>query len=122
MTLRLFADHCISTSIIGALREAGCDVLRLKDHIPADSADPVVIAKAQELDCVLLSLNSDFADIVTYPPTGYKGIISLQMRNHPEIEPHLIAKLRDYLSAHPRMDHYSGKLLVVEVHRIRIRE
>ena len=47
----------------------------------------LVIAKAQEIDAILLSLNGDFADIVNYPPTNYRGIVALQMRNHSEILP-----------------------------------
>jgi len=68
------------------------------------------------------SLNGDFADIVAYPPANYKGIISLQVGNHPEIIPQLMTTLKDYLSAYPDINHYKGKLLLVEVHRIRIRE
>jgi len=86
------------------------------------SADSVVILKAQELDSILVSLNGDFADIVTYPPANYRGIIALQVGNHPEIIPQLMATLKDYLSAYPDMSHYKGKLLLVEVHRIRVRE
>jgi len=56
----------------------------------------VVISKADKLDAVLISLNGDFADIVSYPPEKYKGIISLQIRNHPEVIPLLISKLKDY--------------------------
>jgi len=120
MSLRFFADHCIPNFIIQTLRDAGYEVFRLRDLIPTDSADPVVISKAQELDSILVSLDGDFADIVTYPPAIYKGIIALQVRNHPEIIPHLITRLKDYLSAHPDMNYYKGKLLLVEVHRIRV--
>ena len=122
MSLRFFADHCISNFIIQTFRDAGYEVFRLKDHIPTSSADSVVISKAQELDSILVSLNGDFADIVTYPPANYKGIIALQVGNHPEIIPRLMATLKDYLSAYPAMNHYEGKLLSVEVHRIRVRE
>lgn len=104
-----------------ALRNAGHEVLRLKDHLPTDSPDPVVIAKAQELNALLISLNGDFSDIVTYPPEKYRGIIAHQIRNHPEVIPELMAKLIDFLSLHAEMDYYSGKLLLVEPHRIRIR-
>ncbi len=82
----------------------------------------MVIAKAQEIDAILLSLNGDFADIVTYPPKSHKGIIALQMRNHPETLPHLMARLTAYLNGQPVNEHYRGKLFVVEVDRIRIRE
>ncbi|MCF8083661.1 MAG: DUF5615 family PIN-like protein [Deltaproteobacteria bacterium] len=114
-------EHCVSNSIMEALRNAGHEVLRLKDHLPTDSPDPVVIAKAQELNALLISLNGDFSDIVTYPPEKYRGIIAHQIRNHPEVIPELMAKLIDFLSLHAEMDYYSGKLLLVEPHRIRIR-
>ena len=78
MSLRFFADHCISTFIIKTLKDAGYEVIRLKDVMPADSPDPLVISKAQDLDAILLSLNGDFADIVTYPPAKYRGIDALQ--------------------------------------------
>jgi len=122
MALRFLADHCISNLIIQTLRETRHEVVPLRDLLPVESPDAVVISKAQELDAMLLSLNGDFADIVTYPPKNYKGIVALQMRNHPEVLPQLLARLTGYLELHPTMEHYEGKLLVVEVKRIRIRE
>lgn len=94
----------------------------MRDHLPTDAPDALVIEKAQEVDAILISLNGDFADIVTYPPTEYKGIIALQVRNHPKILPNLMERLKDYLSANDNMQHYMGKLFVVEGHRIRVRE
>jgi len=71
--LQFFADHCISNFIIEALREDGYEVIRLRDHIPQDSSDSTVISKSQEFNSILISLNGDFADIVSYPPSKYKG-------------------------------------------------
>ncbi len=122
MSLKLFIDQCVPSSISQILRDADHEILLLRDYIPINSPDNVVIAKAQELGAILVSLNGDFADIVTYPPTDYQGIISLQLRNHPEIIPQLMQRLTDYLSVHSSMEHYQGKLLLVEVYRIRIRE
>jgi len=122
MGFRFFADHCVSNAIMQTLREAGHEVVRLREQLPVESPDANVIAKAQQLDAILLSLNGDFADIVTYPPADYQGIIALQVRNHPEIIPQLMPRLQDYLSFHADRDYYRGKLLVVEVHRIRIRQ
>lgn len=122
MALRFFADHCTPSSIINSFRSAGYEVLLLREHLAKDSPDQQVIVKAQELDCILLSLNGDFSDIVAYPLSHFKGIIALQIRNHPEIIPELIERLKDYLSTYTSMDHYKGKLFLVEVHRIRIRE
>ena len=69
MALRFLADHCISNTIVRrALRDAAHEVVRLKEVLPVESPDTIVIAKAQEIDAILLSMNGDFADIVTYPP------------------------------------------------------
>lgn len=121
MSLRFFIDHCVPSSVAGSLASAGYDVLLLKTYLPTDAIDPAVIDKAQELDAILLSLNGDFADIVTYPPARYKGIIGLQVGNHPEVMPHLLSRLHAYLAAHPDASHYQGRLFIVEVHRIRVR-
>jgi hypothetical protein len=81
-----------------------------------------VLATAQQLETILVSLNGDFANIVTYPPARYRGIIALQVHNHPEIIPQLMTQLTTYITSHPTMEEYKGKLFIVEVHRIRIRE
>jgi len=122
MALRFLADHCISRAIVQTLQAANHEVLRLKDLMRVESSDASVIAKAKEVDAILLSLNGDFADIVTYPPKNYCGIIALQMRNHPETLAALMWRLTAYLQAQPTMAHYRGRLLVVEADRIRIRD
>ena len=122
MSLRFFADHCVPALVIRLLRDDGHEVFVIKEHIPPDSKDPTVIAKAQELDATLVSLNGDFSDIVTYPPAAYRGIVSLQIRNHPESILALMNRLLAYCSTYPEMSHYWGKLLPVEVHRIRVRQ
>lgn len=122
MSLKFFADHCVSNYIIQTLRDAGHEVLRLRENIAPDSPDSLVIATAQQLETILISLNGDFADIITYPPANYRGIIALQVRNHPEIIPQLMTRLKAYLSTHPDMSHYVGRLFLAEVHRIRIRQ
>lgn len=81
-----------------------------------------VIAKAQEVNAILLSLNGDFADIVTYPPKNYERMVALRMRDHSEILPHLSTRLTAYLKLQSTMEHSRGKLLGIEVDRIRNRE
>lgn len=85
--------------------------------MPVESSDALVLVKAQEIDVVLISLNGDFADIMNYPPKDFKGIIALQMRNHPEIPPRLLARLMAYLDSQPAMEQYRGKLILVEADR-----
>lgn len=122
MALRFLADHCVSNFTVRKLQDAQHEVLRLREVLPVDSPDSLVIAKAQDLTAILLSLNGDFSDIVRYPPKQYLGIVALQLRNHAEILPPLLMRLISYLSQRPSMSDYRGKLLLVEVDRIRVRE
>ena len=55
MALRFLADHCVSNSTVQTLREAQHEVFRLRDVLPVDSSDAIVLAKAQEIDAVLIS-------------------------------------------------------------------
>jgi predicted nuclease of predicted toxin-antitoxin system len=121
MGLRFLADHCVANSVVESLREAKHGVFRLRDALPVESPDRVIIQKAKEMGAVLVSLDGDFADIVTYPPSEYGGIVTLQLRNHAEMLPRLMARLMTYLSLHTEMEHYRGKLLIVEADRIRMR-
>jgi predicted nuclease of predicted toxin-antitoxin system len=121
MSLRFLSDQCVPAEINHLLRLAGHEVLHLREALPARAPDPEVIAKARELDRVLISLNGDFSDIVAYPPGEYSGIVAVQLHNHPEIIPQLMERLTTFLAAHPAQQFYHGKLFVVEVHRVRIR-
>ena len=122
MSLRLFVDHCVPNSVVIAFRNTNHEVFLLKDEIACDSDDAMVIAKAQELKSILVSLNGDFADIVVYPPSRYLGIIALQVRNHPEVIPAMMVRLLSHFAANPNMADYQGQLMLVEAHRIRIRK
>lgn len=48
MGLRLFADQCIPTIVTESFSSAGFEVLILKDFLPIESVDSVVISKAQK--------------------------------------------------------------------------
>lgn len=121
MPLRFFLDHCVPNSVGDSLLACGHEIFRLREQLPTHSPDPVVIAKAQDLEAILLSFNGDFADLVSYPPQQFRGIIALQVRNHPEVIAAAMTRLNEYLAAHPDPTHYAGQLFLVEPHRIRIR-
>lgn len=121
MALRLFADHCVPTSVTGSLQRHGHTVQRLRECLPVESLDAEVIAYAQQTQAILLTLDGHFADIARYPPARFRGIVALQVRNHPELFPAITEQLAAYLLRHPDPEHYAGVLLLVEPGRIRIR-
>lgn len=121
MSLRFFSDQCVPAEITETLRRHGHQIALLREVLTIRSPDPAVIAKAQELGAILLSLNGDFADIVAYPPANHLGIVAIQLHNHPEIIRQLMERLLACLDGHPTQDFYHGKLFLVEVHQVRIR-
>jgi predicted nuclease of predicted toxin-antitoxin system len=121
MSLRFLSDQCVPAEITDFLRGGGHQVTQLREVLPIRAPDSDVITKAQEIGAILLSLNGDFSDIVTYAPASYLGIAAIQLNNHPEIIPQLLQRLDAFLRGHPDQAFYHGKLLIVEVHRIRIR-
>lgn len=46
MSLRFFLDQCVPHSVMEPLQKVGYEVDVVKDHIPIDSPDPIVIAHA----------------------------------------------------------------------------
>ncbi len=119
MALEFFADHCIPRSVVRAFEEKGFHVAILGDHLPTNAADEEVIAKAQELACVLITMDGDFADLVRFPPENYAGIIALQVKNHPQVFSQILDRLLAFLAE--STEHVSGRLIIVEPHRIRLR-
>jgi hypothetical protein len=74
VALRFLADHCVSNRITNALREAGHDVLRLRDHMAVESSGLAVISKIRELGVTLLSHNGDFCRYSGLPyPASSEG-------------------------------------------------
>ena len=122
MSLRFLSDQCVPGEISDTLRRHGHQVTLLREVLPIRSPDPVVIAKARELDAILLSLDGDFADIVAYPPARFLGIVAVQLHNHPEIIPQLMEGLVAFLVGHPNQEFYRAKIFLIEVHRVRIRQ
>ena len=62
MSLTFFSDHCVPAEIPAFLRDHGHSVILLRDVLPIRALDPDVIAKAQDIQAILLSLNGDFAE------------------------------------------------------------
>jgi predicted nuclease of predicted toxin-antitoxin system len=119
--VKLFLDHCVPNRVGQMLAAAGHDVVRLHEFLPTDSPDQLVLQKSEEVDAVLVSLNGDFADITAYPPASHRGVIALQVRNHPETVTAITDRLIAYLRRHAERREMDGKLLLVEAHRIRVR-
>ena len=71
-TIRFFIDHCVPDSVGRALRDAGYDVILLRERIAPDSPDPLVAAVSEMNGAVLVSLDSDFKRLAPRVPKGQR--------------------------------------------------
>ncbi|MCK6576569.1 MAG: DUF5615 family PIN-like protein [Anaerolineae bacterium] len=115
----ILLDASTPRRFLESLRAWGYDVERSLAHLPGAAADEKVIALAQQLDTVLLSVDLDFSNIVTYPPADYASIIVL--RDVPEQEVKVEAVLKQALENHCR-DGLRRRLVIVAAKGYRIRQ
>jgi predicted nuclease of predicted toxin-antitoxin system len=70
--IKFFIDHCVPDSVGRALRDAGHEVILLRDQLAPDSPDPLVAAVSQMFGAVLVSLDSDFRSLAPRIAKGEK--------------------------------------------------
>jgi hypothetical protein len=70
--IRFFIDHCVPDSVAAVLRDAGHEVVLLRERIAPDSPDPLVAAVSEMHGAVLVSLDSDFKRLAPRVPVGQR--------------------------------------------------
>lgn len=93
--MTILLDHCVPRRYQRLLQSWGYSVTLTTEHIQADAADMQVILLAHRLDAVLVTVDTDFSNILDYPPQRYGGIMVL--RYQPIDEAQLDASLRQAL-------------------------
>ncbi len=69
----LFLDHNVPDSVAGVFRRRGHEVVLLRDVLPTDSPDPVVATVSERMGAVLVSCDTDFAQIAPRIPRGQQA-------------------------------------------------
>jgi predicted nuclease of predicted toxin-antitoxin system len=73
--VRFLLDHCVPASVADVLRARGHSCLLLADVLPTDSAD-IVVARAAEInDCVLVTQDNDFKQVIRKTPDGARNSV-----------------------------------------------
>ena len=116
--MSILLDHCTPRRYAKLLREWGYTAEVLTSYLAADTADPDVLALAQSLDAVLLTVDLDFANILHYPPQSHNGIIVLRYQTQDEVA--LDATLQQAFVDLYRSG-FDQTLVIVEPRRYRVR-
>jgi predicted nuclease of predicted toxin-antitoxin system len=116
--MSILVDQCVPRKFLRELRSWGYDASPVSEHIKADSPDTAVIALAQQLDAVLLTVDLDFSNIFDYPPANFAGIMVMRYEIQDEVA--LMATLRQALLDLYR-DDLRSSLVIIEAKRYRVR-
>jgi predicted nuclease of predicted toxin-antitoxin system len=100
------------------LREAGHDSITVLDQNMGGKADEHIIQICLQEQRALITLDLDFADIKTYPPSDYHGIFVLRVKQQSRSKVlEVLTRLIPVLSSEP----IEKQLWIIEEGRIRVR-
>lgn len=114
--LKLLIDENVPKLIIAHLRKSGHDVA----VVMAGSPDKRVAAQAKQQKRVLITFDSDFVNILAYPPAEYWGIVRLRVE--PPLIRDILRALEQVFSRFSKPADFKGRLFIVNPDSLRIRE
>ncbi len=95
----VFLDQNVADSVAQAFREAGHEVVLLRDVLPTDSSDLLVATIAESEGAVLVSHDGDFTKIAPRIPTGARRRFRRLSRIHLQCsEPEAARRVRAAMS------------------------
>ncbi len=118
--MRFKIDENLPIEVADLLRANRHDAMTIFDQHMIGELDPRVASVCKSEERAIISLDLDFSDIRTYPPSEYPGIVILRPRTQskPDVL-ELIDKLIPLLDGSEKL---IGNLWIVQQNGIRIRE
>ena len=100
------------------LRDAGHDAVSVLDQKLGGRSDPDIAVVCKSEGRILVTLDTDFGNILAYPPPVFPGIIVI--RTEDQAKPTVLAFMRRIVAA---LESHAlpGRLWIVESNRIRVR-
>ena len=111
-------DENLPTEVAELLASAGHDAVTVGDQRMAGQPDSSVAFVCQREGRAVVTLDLDFADIRTYPPDTYPGIIVLRLAR---LDKHRILSVLQRLLHVLKHESLAGKLWIVDESSVRVR-
>ena len=118
--MKLLLDECLHPEVARLLVEAGHDVVTVATLGMVGAADPEVFAVARQQERILVTLDTDFGELLVRPLVSDRpSVVLIRRRDHrPQA---IVAVVVDVLaSCGDALE--SGALAVVGEHTVRLRE
>ena len=118
METRFKTDENLPLAAVELLRSTGFDAMSVFDESLVGARDEDIARVCQEERRALITLDLDFADIRTYPPHEYNGIIVLRIPNQGKSDiVDVLRRVIRFLESHT----CRKQLWIVDKDRVRIR-
>jgi hypothetical protein len=117
--VRIKVDENISRSGVDLLRQAGHDVMTVREQGLAGSVDEVVFQACKAEARTLVTLDRDFGQVPRFPPKQTAGIVVLEFGGPASLRL-LHDRLREFLVLAANRP-VTGELWIVEPGRVRVR-
>jgi predicted nuclease of predicted toxin-antitoxin system len=111
-------DENLPIEVAEFLYGAGYDAMTVSEQEMGGSDDAEVAVVCQEEERILVTLDLDFADIRTYPPSEYPGFVVLRLKQ--QDKPHVMRVLGHLIRVFQE-ESVERSLWIVEEEQIRIR-
>ncbi|HEW78507.1 MAG TPA: hypothetical protein ENH34_00865 [Phycisphaerales bacterium] len=111
-------DENLPVEIAALLKKAGYDATTVSEQNLIGTSDANLAAVCQKEKRIMLTLDTDFADVRHYPPDRFCGIIVMRLNR--QDKPHVLEVLQRVIRLFPK-EPIEQHLWVVEEDRIRIR-
>jgi len=116
--VRIKVDENIGQSGVDLLRQAGHDVMTVREQGLAGSLDEVVFQASKTEARTLVTPDRDFGQVPRFPPKQMAGIVVLEFGGPASLRL-LHGRLRDFLALAATRP-VAGELWIIELGRVRI--
>ena len=116
--MRFKLDENLPVDLAALFREAGHDAVTVGDQKLGGTTDSELATVCKSEGRILVTFDTDFADIRTYPPDAYPGLIVFRLND--QARDHVLeigARLLKVLQGAT----VNGRLWIVEELRVRVR-
>jgi len=118
--MRFLIDEDLPLSIADVVRHYGHEAIDIRDINLRGAKDAQIIAYAQSKGLCLVTGDFDFSNIRNYPPNRYPGIVVLSIPRNATAS-FILNLFESLLKEKELVSQVSGKLIIVDAGRIRIR-
>ena len=100
------------------LKQAGYDAITVSEQNLIGTSDTNLAVVCQKEKRVIITLDTDFTDIRTYPPSNFSGIIVMRLNR--QDKPHILEVFERVIRLFSQ-EPIDRHLWIIEEHRLRIR-